>query len=79
MNLEDVAIGDVLDAGMSLRGMLDLERRTGIPSVRLALRLEALLDDPDAYALYPRQVRVLRDRREARRSARRAHIGVTAV
>lgn len=46
--------------------------RTGVPATRLAQAGLRLLDDPQAAVRWPREIRVLRERRERRRQARSA-------
>lgn len=46
--------------------------RTGVPAPRLAQAGLRLLNNPQAAVRWPREVRVLRERRERRRAARSA-------
>lgn len=68
--MTDVDPGQLLAAAMRPRGLAMLERETGEQSIRLAHRLQRLLDDPEAARQWPREVRVLRERRDLRRAAR---------
>lgn len=70
--MTDVDPGQLLAAAMRPRGLVALERETGVQSIRLAHQLQRLLDDPDTARRWPREVRVLRDRRDRRRAARQA-------
>lgn len=64
--------GRLLAAAMRPHGLVELERETGELCVRLAQQVQRLLDDPDVASQWPREVRVLRERRDRRRSVRQA-------
>jgi len=68
----EVGPARLLAAAMRPRGLVQLERETGELSVRLAQQVQRLLDDPEAARQWPREVRVLRERRDRRRSVRQA-------
>lgn len=72
MIIDDIDAARLLAAATRPHGMVDLERETGELSIRLAQDVQRLLDDPDVARKWPREVRVLRERRDARRVARQS-------
>lgn len=72
MMTEPIDPARLLAAAMRPRGLVELERETGELSVRLAQQVQRLLDDPEAASQWPLEVRVLRERRDRRRSVRQA-------